>query len=220
MMLARRNMFIVIYLLVVIKLTRCDNNKIKDKDYYLKQLNSSIIDLKNSTNLKMIEDDNNNDDLDIGDVEDVESKKLMHLILRRSDGTELPNAQAQQFFLENDELNIFKRGFNNLLNSTSLDSKLKMPFLFDSKLDSLNTANSKLNSNDIPLIQPAAAELSSSPFNETNSKKRKKNFSKLANSLIIASRMFDKKSIASYINNNTNDTVKAARSFTSPRSIY
>jgi hypothetical protein len=213
MILAWKNMSLVIYLFIVIKLTRCDSKITKYNNDYLKSLNSTI-DLSNST-INTIEDENNSDELDI---DDDESKKLMHLILRRSDGSELSNTQTQQLFLENDELNLFKRDFNNLLNSTSFDSKSKLPFLFDPKLDVLNTVNSKLNTNDIPLIQPAAAQLSSSPFNDTNTKKRKKNFSKLAKSLIIASRMFDKKSISSNTNNNSNDPLKAARSFTSPRS--
>ncbi len=152
------------------------------------------------------------------DLPDTESNNLLHSILRRS-GENKVNHQLNfdEKTIENSKREFAETGdslfdFNKSLNETNLNY---LPYISARLISSNSESN-----NNMPVIKLASAQLSSAPTNETLLKKRKKNFSHLAKSLLIASRMFDKKSVMGNSVDNAdleNDTLKSARSFTTAR---
>lgn len=106
---------------------------------------------------------------------------------------------------------------NNRSGRTDFMLKSVLPFYmsnleFDSAdLDSAQQQQQSASLSTLPIIMPAAAQLTLPSTNEKkNAQKKKKNFSQLAKSLLVAAKSMDKKS--------SNDTNKATRSYTSTKS--
>lgn len=110
---------------------------------------------------------------------------------------------------KNNNLSYFPKTKNkNLINLARSNFKTLNNHSFTNEIHSANEYELdelQQTKSTIPIILPAAAELIIHSDN-TNKEKVKKNFSKIAKSVILASKNFEKKSL--------NEFIKAARSFT------